>query len=152
MITNMICLIVLLAAGYALAASEEEFLENRYLKNPDFYETVEFWKGFLSSPVRASALAVVLICQELVIVGIILTAIILFVVSYYLAKNELLVLDWEDAGVNKGVEAISVAFAAISLINTLSNGNILISLLGVVVASVLVTATVALIKNRERTN
>ena len=128
LLVKLVTLFVISILCYAMLKTKDEVLERRYGENPNLFITLNFWKNFMDSPTRASAVFVFLVCQNNIICMILAIA-VMFGISYYLAMNDTILISWFEDDTNMIINVISMAIAFIFAINMIVSMEEILSII-----------------------
>ena len=139
MLENIIVLVVIVIAGYAIVKEEKndyhEWLSNYSRLKEDLNEALIFWKHVLNSRIRRWTIAVILVLQSRGAISMIISIIILFGASYMLSRYQIVdMIDWTDKRTQVIATAICGTYAFFLLVRTLGTIGIIVAVLIVIVA------------------
>ena len=130
MLINILVLGILCVAVFIIVKAEKENLRSwlSYGGQTDLKHEIKlmylFWREVVRNPIRAVALAVMLVCQRNVC-GMLITILIMLGISYYLARTGLLLrVNWKNEENSRMLTYGFVVLGVFWLIDSLSLYNI----------------------------
>lgn len=155
MLTNIIVLAIAVVAAYFVVKEEKRNFRDWLYKDKSservaLIRTIEFWKAYISKPVRILCLVVVLICQKGV-VSMMISIVILLMLSYALTKWGVIDgINWADAKTQKIATGVAIALATLWVINGFGLLKFVYSIVMLIGIAAVILAVVFLLITRKK--
>ena len=150
MLINILVLLVLLVAAYAIAKVEKESFHKWLSNDPTFWKEdwVKFWLAVTSKPSRAAALAVAVVCQS-GWVSMLATIAVALILTCCMAKSGLLDIDWFQPRNIERANMVCYGLAIANFINAFGLFNIIWTIIEIVALIVIVIVIVSVIQRSK---